>query len=106
MAELIDKGATLVDMNALLEELEDYIEYDTFDQYKEEPLINMSFETLEDIITSQPTTNEAEIRAEAYDNAYLKLHKLLVDNMFKYGLTPIEIDWICGELEEQLKESE
>ena len=67
MAELIDKGATLVDMNALLEELEDYIEYDTFDQYKEEPLINMSFETLEDVITSQPTTTEAEIRAKAID---------------------------------------
>lgn len=67
MAELIDKGAVLVDMNALLEELEDYIEYDTFDHYKEEPLINMSFETLEDVITSQPTTTEAEIRNKAID---------------------------------------
>ena len=75
MAELIDKGATLVDMNALLEELEDYIEYDTFDHYKEEPLINMSFETLEDVITSQPTTTEAEIRAKA-EHTYENCHNI------------------------------
>ena len=45
----------LVNREELLEKLEEYIEYDTFDQYKEEPLINLSFEQLEDIICSQPT---------------------------------------------------
>ena len=79
MAELIDKGATLVDMNSLLEELEDYIEYDTFDQYQEEPLINMSFETLEDVITSQPTVTEAEIRAKALNEV---LEKVKVMNLW------------------------
>ena len=34
----------------IVAELEEYIEYDTFDYAKEEPLINMSFEKLEDII--------------------------------------------------------
>ena len=34
----------------LIGRLEEEIIYDTFDHYKEEPLINMSFERLEDII--------------------------------------------------------
>lgn len=34
----------------LMERLEEYTEYDTFDIYKEEPLINISFETLDDIV--------------------------------------------------------
>jgi hypothetical protein len=59
---------------------------------------------MRDFINSLPTTTEAEIRAMAYDKACLKLHQLLVGKMFKYGLTPIEIDWICDELAEQLKE--
>lgn len=43
----------------IIEKLEEKIEYDAFDYYKEEPLINMSFEKLEDII------NQA---AEEYNN--------------------------------------
>lgn len=55
-----------------------------------------------------PTTTEAEIRAKAIeetaDKAYLKLHRLLVDKMFEFKLTPMEIDKICSEFTEQLKD--
>lgn len=50
-----------IDTEELLTTLEDYIEYDTFDIYKEEPLINMGFEQLEDIVTSQPTADVVEV---------------------------------------------
>ena len=42
MKEFVDK---------LISRLEEEIVFDTFDHYKEEPLVNMSFERLEDIIT-------------------------------------------------------
>jgi hypothetical protein len=45
----------LISRSALIEKLEEHIEYKEFDYYQEEPLINMSFEQLEDIICSQPT---------------------------------------------------
>ena len=48
----------MIDAEWLLEKLEDFIEYDTFDHYKEEPMINMSFEQLEDIISSQPQADK------------------------------------------------
>ena len=92
MAELIDNGTTLIDMNALLEELEDYIEYDTFDQYQEEPLINMSFETLEDVITSQPTVTEAEIRAQA------------ISDFVEHITLPLTTEEDIAKILEQLKE--
>lgn len=50
-----------IDTEELLTTLEDYIEYDTFDMYQEEPLINMSFEQLEDIVTSLPTADVVEV---------------------------------------------
>ena len=50
----------LISREALLEKLEEYIEYDTFDSYKEEPLISLGFEQLEDIICSQPTVEAKE----------------------------------------------
>ena len=50
-----------IDTEELLNTLEDYIEYNTFDIYQEEPLINMSFEQLEDIVTSQPTADVVEV---------------------------------------------
>ena len=37
--------------DALLGRLEEDISYDPFDNYKEEPLIEMSFESLEDIVS-------------------------------------------------------
>lgn len=41
---------TAYDVEKVVAELEEYIEYDAFDYHKEDPLINMSFEKLEDII--------------------------------------------------------
>lgn len=61
-------------------------------------------EQVDELVDGLPTTTEAEIMVKAYDKAYLKLHRFLVDNMFKFGLTPIEIDWICDGMAEQLKE--
>ncbi|MBO5853129.1 MAG: hypothetical protein J6Q61_00155 [Bacteroidales bacterium] len=52
MKEFVDK---------LIGRLEEEIEYDTFDHYKEEPLINMSFERLEDIVNQL---------AEEYNNDF------------------------------------
>ena len=66
--------------------------------------VYVDFQCLFEKIDELPTTTEADIRAKAYDKAYLKLHRFLVDNMFKFGLTPIEIDWICDGMAEQLKE--
>ena len=51
----------LIRREALIEKLEEYIEYDTFDLYKEEPLISLGFEQLEDIICSQPTVEAKEV---------------------------------------------
>ena len=50
----------LIDADVLLEAMEEYIEYDTFDNYKEEPIINISFETLEEIVEEQPTVYDVE----------------------------------------------
>lgn len=46
---------SLISRETLIKELEEYIEYDAFDLYKEEPLISLGFEQLEDIICSQQT---------------------------------------------------
>jgi hypothetical protein len=48
--QYIEKQPTAYDVEKVVAELEEYIEYDTFDYYKEEPIVNMSFEKLEDII--------------------------------------------------------
>jgi hypothetical protein len=48
--ELINNQPCAYDVEKVVAELEEYIEYDTFDYYKEEPIVNMSFEKLEDII--------------------------------------------------------
>lgn len=51
----------------LLEKLEEHIVYDTFDQYKEEPLLNLSFEKVEDII------NEVEEEYESWVPVYTEV---------------------------------
>ena len=59
----------LISRSALLEKLEEHIEYKEFDYYQEEPLINMSFEQLEDIICSQPTVEaKPVVHGEWIDN--------------------------------------
>lgn len=50
-----------IDTEELLNTLEDYIEYNTFDIYQEDPLIKMSFKQLEYIVTSQPTAEVVEV---------------------------------------------
>lgn len=57
----------LISRSALLEKLEELIEYDTFDIYKEEPLINISWETLEDIISNQPIAYDVDRVVEELD---------------------------------------
>ena len=48
--DFVEDQPTAYNVEKVVAELEEYIEYDTFDYHKEEPLINMSFEKLEDII--------------------------------------------------------
>lgn len=50
----------------IIEKLEEKIEYDAFDYHKEEPLINMSFEKLEDIINQV---------AEEYNNHMISVNR-------------------------------
>lgn len=50
----------LIDEQELLETLEEFIEYDPFDVYKEEPILNISFEQMEDIIAQIPTAKQCE----------------------------------------------
>ena len=44
----------MINEQLLLEELEEFIEYDPFDSYKEDPKIDIGWELLEDIIVRQP----------------------------------------------------
>ncbi len=44
----------MIDECLLLEDLEEFIEYDNFDIYQEEPKIYMTFQELEDVIANQP----------------------------------------------------
>lgn len=46
----------LIEKKALYEALEELIEYDPFDTFQEEPIINIALEQLEDIIESLPVT--------------------------------------------------
>ena len=50
----------LIDAEELLEVLEEYIEYGPFDIYKEDPLLNISFEQMEDIIEQIPTAKQGK----------------------------------------------
>ncbi len=52
--------ARLIDAEAFLEAMEEYVEYSSFDHYKEEPSINISFETLEEIVAEQPTAYDVD----------------------------------------------
>lgn len=54
----------LIDTEELLEVLEEFITYDPFDIYKEEPLLNISFEQMEDIIEEIPTVKPAKINVK------------------------------------------
>lgn len=64
----------LIDAEELLEVLEEYIEYDPFDIYKEEPLLNISFEQMEDIIAEMPT---AKPTANIIERIMQKTHRFL-----------------------------
>ena len=50
LLKMVENMSCAYDVAKVVAELEEYIEYDTFDYHKEDPLINMSFEKLEDII--------------------------------------------------------
>ena len=50
----------LIDADALIEHMEELITYASFDMYHEEPLINVSFEEMENFISEQPTIETPE----------------------------------------------
>lgn len=62
----------------LISRLEEEIVYDTFDHYKEEPLINMNFEKLEDIINQL---------AEEYNNGWIPCSERLPEYTDEYLVT-------------------
>lgn len=54
-------ASDLIDRQQLLDELEEFIEYDWTDLYQETPLINMRYDDLEKIICDQPTADVVEV---------------------------------------------
>ena len=86
----------MIDENKLIERLEEFIEYDCFDEYHEEPLIIMSFEKLEDIILS-----------EAKNSKFIDAEKLIerIKEEPKCGLTNEEVvDIVKGQMDEVKKD--
>lgn len=59
----------------LIGRLEEYTEYDTFDIYKEEALINISFETLYDIVKQL---------AEEYNGGWIPCSEMLPEESGEY----------------------
>lgn len=50
----------MIDEEVLLEKLEEFIEYDTFDYAQEEPKIVMTFEELEKVISNLPRLEKTD----------------------------------------------
>lgn len=62
----------------ILERFEEEIEFDTFDLYKEEPLIHMSYEQFEDIV------QEVSEESEEYKNGWIPVSERLPEKGGSY----------------------
>ena len=77
--------ARLIDAEAFLEAMEEYAEYSSFDHYKEEPSINISFETLEEIVAEQPTAYDVDAVVEELEKKREESRGLIGKPHMDYG---------------------
>lgn len=95
MAELIYKGALLEDYDKL--PIQKVAEVDCGDAYRNRPLVDLG--RVNEMICSQPTTTEAEIRAKAYEKVFELLKSKRDKKTMKVNLDDLEI----RKYKEQLK---